>query len=281
MKSFKEIIEKRWINYQDKISDWNADMPTGKSGNCDLCPNTDMLTEHHLIPKRVFRGIEPKLMRFIDKLKIEICSKCHGKMHPENVWKQDLLAFENFMDKEIKRWEKKIEGQLLNKDKAVSKARQEVNSLKTKLNNKDNLLKVKEDKIKREKQKINELKKRMIEQKTQVTNLEKDRKLKSIEADDKNILYTFIRMLHTEKEWTKTFTKHVENKVQNLMSEMDRKETVSKRDVMVFAKKVQHALGTGLFLLTYDKDEKDEIIDEINKRQTQIIEKVLEKELNK
>ena len=111
--------------------------------------------------------------------------------------------------------------------------------------------------------------------------MQKEKKGRDIEQQDLDILYTFVRMKHTEKEWEDQFRKHLSGKVTGLISDLDRKETISRRDILLLMKKVQHSLGTGLFIVPYNKEDLDEVIDEVNKEQTKIIQEELDKEFGR
>ncbi len=241
--NLQEVIEKRYGEYLEKVKEWDTDLPTGKKGPCDLCTTTDDLTEHHIIPRRMFPKANAPLMDFLEKLTINICSKCHNKLHPENIWKADLIKFQQMFENEPKRLQTKVEGDLLNKEKAVSQAIQDRNNIQVQLTNK---LKTLEER----KQQINELKESLNKEKHKKRDLtkqftEKDDILSLFKKDEKRekidaiIFFNLLKLYSDGDEYRKRLREDLkEYMIKERETMLDRKESVGGRDIKFFLDKL-------------------------------------------
>lgn len=238
----KERIEKRYGEYLDKVKEWDNDLPTGETGPCDLCSTVEDLTEHHVIPKRAFPKANVPLMNFLDKITINICTKCHNKLHPENIWKADLLKFQEMFEKESKKIQTKVEGQLLNKDKAVSQAIQDKNNIQTQLNTKVANLEQKKEQIRElkealkvEKQKVRELNKIVDEKDNLLSVFSKEEKGQKVDAI---IFFNLLRLYSDSDEYKKSLREAIKEHMIKERDTLLNKDNVSDRDVKFMLEKV-------------------------------------------
>lgn len=266
MINLKEIVEKKYQAYLEKTQDWSDDMPTGRKGECDLCNNVDDLTSHHLVPKRVFQGKNIKLSSFLDKLTIDICTDCHGKMHPENIWKKDLLKFQEIFEKEVDAKEKEMEKILKASDNEVSKAKQEVNNINTKYNTTRKIVDDKNAAIRSLKEEVAGLKKKLQETKAELSTINDEhrafKKEERIEKDHAVVFFNVLKLYSDPDEYKKWIKDNLKEPLIRERDTWEKRENLTVRDLRLLFKKINL---TQMFLQEYEEENYNDMVDYLNK----------------
>lgn len=242
MATIQEIIEKRYTEYLEKVKDWTEDMPAGRTGLCDLCDKRSQLTEHHLVPKRVYKDSQNKLKSFLDKLTISICISCHGKLHPENTWKKDLLELEHVFKAEAEKLEAETQKRLDEQEKIVSKTKEELNNLQSKYTQSQEIVKGKESSIFNSKKEIAALKSKIAkkEEEIQILKEELDKSVEEYKVMEAaaHVFYNTLGVYKDEEKWKKDVLEMLKKEIGVHASSLERKEAPSIRDVNLLLKKI-------------------------------------------